>query len=319
MIYFGPDMASPIQHKRILDATSPENLFSTPITETMFANAAIGMALAGARPIFDVCNEDFLSLAFDAIANQATKHHFWDGKTKVPVVYCGGSGVLAGLGNNHTQKVTGWFTNLPGLKICVPSNAYEMKGLIKSAIRDDDPVLFLRHSGLGHSSCEVPDDPDFVIPFGKADVAREGTDITIVCWQLGYKHAMGIADKLAEDGISVEIITPRTLCPLDIDTMAESVRKTGRLIVAHEEPYKFGPGAEIVTQITERAMDSLKAAPIRVATPMSMIPTFKLEHEFVLTKEQLFEACYKVMGRTAPEVDLSEEQINYYSLKQPNK
>lgn len=306
VLYFGEDVTSYMYHPKVAAAVPPENCFDTPIAEQLLANSAIGMALAGLRPVADIMFEDFCSLAFDGIVNQACKIRFWSGGTVAcPVVYCGSSGVLAGMGNNHTQCTAGWFANVPGLKICLPSTPADTKGLLKQAIRDNDPVLFFRHPLLDWVEGDVPEG-DYTTPFGKANVVQEGTDITVVCWQLTYKYMMELKDELAEDGISVEIIDPRTICPLDKKTIIDSVNKTGRLVVAHEEPYKFGPGAEIITAVTENCLPNLKSAPVRACTPMTAIPTLKLEFDVVVTKQQIKDAIYKAMGRDPKPVSGSE-------------
>ncbi|MCC6172543.1 MAG: alpha-ketoacid dehydrogenase subunit beta [Gammaproteobacteria bacterium] len=279
----------------------PDNVVDMPIAEALMTNGAIGMALAGLRPICDLMFEDFTSLGFDAIVNQAAKIRFWsNGNVKVPMVVTAASGAGVGLGNNHSQKVAGWFTNVPGVKIALPSTPHDVKGLLKSAIRDDDVVLVFLHNRLNYKcSGEVPDD-EYVVPLGKAYVARQGTDVTVVCWQLAYSYTMELAEELALDGISIEVVDPRTLCPLDKKTIVESVRKTGRLVVAHEEPYKFGPGAEIITAVVEDDPRNFKAPPVRAGTPMTAIPCFSVDLDVVVNKAQIRAAIYQVMGRSPP-------------------
>ncbi|MBR2562314.1 MAG: alpha-ketoacid dehydrogenase subunit beta [Eubacterium sp.] len=296
VVYFGEDVTSYMYHPKVAEAVGKSNCFDTPIAEQLLANSAIGMALGGMRPVADIMFEDFFSLAFDGIVNQAAKIHFWSGGTvSCPVVYCGSSGVLAGMGNNHTQCTAAWFANVPGVKIALPSTPADTKGLLKQAIRDDDPVIFFRHPLLDWIEGEVPEG-DYTTPFGKANIVQEGSDVTVVCWQLTYKYMMELKEELAEDGISVEIIDPRTICPLDKEAIIKSVNKTGRLVVAHEEPYKYGPGAEILSTVVENCLPNLKAAPIRACTPMTAIPTLKLEWDVVVTKQQIKGAIYKVMG-----------------------
>lgn len=311
VLYFGEDVTSYMYHLKVAEAVGSENCFNTPIAEQLLANAPIGMAMAGMRPVVDIMFEDFFSLAFDGIVNQAAKIRFWsDGTVACPVVYCGSSGVQAGMGNNHTQTTTGWFANVPGVKICLPSTPEDTKGLLKQAIRDNDPVIFFRHPLLDWIEGDVPEG-EYTVPFGKANIVQEGTDITVVCWQLTYKYMMEMREELAADGISVEIIDPRTICPLDKDAIIKSVNKTGRIVVAHEEPYKFGPGAEIITTVAENCMGNLKAAPVRACTPMTAIPTLKLEFDTVVTKQNIKDAIYKAMGRESKPVSDYQMELKY--------
>lgn len=296
VIYFGEDVTSYMYHTPILEAMGPEHIFNMPIAEALIGEVAVGMGIMGMRPIADINMSDFFSIAANAVINDAAKVRFWSGgTTDCPVVFTGMHGVLGGMGSTHLQVPTGWFANVPGVKIVLPTTPEDVKGLMKTAIRDNDPVLFLKHNKLDFMEGEVPDG-EYTIPFGKARIAREGSDVTVVCWQLAYCYAMELAEELASEGISLEVIDPRTICPLDKDSILKSVEKTGRLVVAHEEPYKFGPGAEIVSAIAEAGI-LMKAPPVRACTPMTCIPALSLEWEAVVNKPQMKAAIYKVMGR----------------------
>ncbi len=300
VILFGEDVQTccgATSHPILAQKFGDDRLMPMPITEQLICNSAVGMALAGMRPIAELGFEDFLSLGFDALVNQAAKIRFWShGKVKCPLVVVTTGGVGAGCGCNHSQKAEGWLSNVPGLKILCPTTAADTKGMMKAAIRDDDPVLFLVNRSLQYVEDEIPEG-EYVVELGKARIAREGADVTVVCWHRPYVYTMELAEELAAEGISLEVIDPRSMCPFDKETIIESVKKTGRLVVTHEAPYKFGPCAEIITSVVEEAMDSLKAAPVRACTPMTAIPSLSPEMKTVVTKEQIKAAIYKVMGR----------------------
>ena len=301
VILFGEDVrtgcgATP--HPLLAAEFGEDRLMSMPIAEQLIVNSAVGMALGGLRPIAELSFEDFVTLGMDALVNQAAKVRFWShGKVSCPMVVVTTGGVGAGCGCNHSQKVEAWISNVPGLKVLCPSTAADTKGMMKAAIRDDDPVLFLVNRSLEFVEDDVPEDEDYIVPLGKARIAREGSDITVVCWHRPYVYVMELVEELAAEGISLEVIDPRSMCPFDKQTIIDSVRKTGRLLVTHEAPYKFGPCAEIITSVVEEAMDSLKCAPVRACTPMTAIPSLSPEMETVVTKEQIRAAIYKIMGR----------------------
>ena len=285
-------------HPLTVQEFGEDRLMSMPITEQLICNSAVGMALAGMRPVAELSFEDFLTLGMDALVNQAAKVRYWShGKVCCPLVIVTVGGVGAGCGCNHSQKAEGWISNVPGLKVLCPSTAADTKGMMKAAIRDDDPVLFLVNRSLQYVEDEIPEDEDYIVPLGKARIAREGSDVTVVCWHRPYVYVMELAEELAAEGISLEVVDPRSMCPFDKQTIIDSVRKTGRLLVTHEAPYKFGPCAEIITSVVEEAMDSLKAAPVRACTPMTAIPSLSPEMDTVVTKQQIKDAIYKVMGR----------------------
>lgn len=284
----------------IQEPFGPERVVEMPINENLIAYSAIGMALAGLRPVSELMFADFITLTSDALINEAAKQRFWSqGRVQCPMVMLGVGGVgSGGLGSTHAQCPEAWVLNVPGLKVVAPSLPGDAKALLKASIRDNDPVVFLGNRSFMYIPVDAPEIEDEVdIPLGKALIAREGTDVTIVCWHRSFMWAMQLADELQHEGISIEIIDPRTLQPLDMETIIASVQKTGRLVVSHEAPYKYGPGGEIVTQVTERAFSSLKSPPVRACTPMAPIPSFMLEQEFAITKQQVKDAIYEAMGK----------------------
>ena len=315
IILFGEDVqtgcgASP---HMLIQQEMPERLVPMPICEQLLSNAPIGMALSGMRPIAEIgAFEDFLALAHDGITNQAAKVRFWShGKVQLPVVYVTVGGVGNGCGCNHSQIGEAWLANVPGIKIVIPTTAADHKGLMKTAIRDNDPVLFLINRSQLYLEDEVPEDEDYTIPFGKARIAREGKDVTIVCWQRTYQYVMELMPQFEKAGIDAEVIDPRTLCPFDKETIIESVKKTGRLVVTHEAPYKFGPGAEILAAVFEAVGPEMKAAPVRACTPMTAIPALSPEMKTIVTPARIREAVFKVMGMEIPPEFLAEDNKEY--------
>lgn len=239
----------------------------TPISELAISGAAVGAALAGMRPIADLMWIDFTTLATDQICNQAAKLRYMsDGQVNVPVVFRATTGRLKSNAAQHSGSWYSWYINIPGLKVVVPSTPYDAKGLIISAIRDDGPVVYLEHKMLLNAKGEVPEEP-YAIPLGVAEVKREGTDLTIVATGYEVTESLKAAEIVEGDGISVEIIDPRTLMPYDTDTILESVRKTGRLLVVDECFRYCGYGSEIIAMVVENAMECLKDRP-RQLTPM---------------------------------------------------
>ncbi|MDR0584727.1 MAG: alpha-ketoacid dehydrogenase subunit beta [Treponema sp.] len=257
----------------LLDEFGDERVRNTPISENAFVGAAVGAASAGMRPVVELMYMDFLYLAMDQVLNQAAKiRYMFGGKVKVPLVIRGQQGIGRGNGAQHSQSVESMMMNIPGIKVACASSPADAAGLLRTAIRDDNPVLFFEHKALYNTRGEVPDDPDFAIPFGKAEILREGKDLTIVANFL-YRHkSLEAADMLAEEGIFAEVIDPRTLVPLDIDTIAASVKKTGRLITVHEAHREMGWGTEIVAQVVEKVFPYLDAPPIRVGSRMCSLP-----------------------------------------------
>lgn len=250
-----------------------ERVRNTPISEAGFVGAGIGAACAGMRPIVELMYMDFTFVAMDQLLNQAAKtRYIFGGNAKIPLVIRGQQGIGRGNAATHSQSVETFFMHIPGLKVACPSTPADAAGLLRTAIRDDNPVMFFEHKALYARKGDVPDDPEYLIPFGKADVKRAGTDVTIVTNLLYVSRALEAADELEKEGIHAEVIDPRTLVPLDIDTIIESVKKTGRLVVVHEAHRNAGWGAEIAAQVTEAAFPYLDAAPVRLGTAPCPLP-----------------------------------------------
>ena len=250
-----------------------ERVRNTPISEAGFVGAGIGAACAGMRPIVELMYMDFTFVAMDQILNQAAKtRYIFGGNAKIPLVIRGQQGIGRGNAATHSQSVETFFMHIPGLKVACPSTPADAAGLLRTAIRDDNPVMFFEHKALYAQKGEVSEDIDFTIPFGKADIKREGTDVTIVANLLYVGRALEAAEILSGEGISAEVIDPRTLVPLDMNTITESVKKTGRLVVVHEAHRNAGWGAEIAAQVTEDVFPYLDAAPIRLGTAPCPLP-----------------------------------------------
>ena len=250
-----------------------ERVRNTPISEAGFVGAGIGAACAGMRPIVELMYMDFTFVAMDQLLNQAAKtRYIFGGNAKIPLVIRGQQGIGRGNAATHSQSVETFFMHIPGLKVACPSTPADAAGLLRTAIRDDNPVMFFEHKALYARKGDVPDDPEYLIPFGKADVKRAGTDVTIVANLLYVSRALEAADELEKEGIHAEVIDPRTLVPLDIDTIIKSVKKTGRLVVVHDAHRNAGWGAEIAAQVTEAAFPYLDAAPVRLGTAPCPLP-----------------------------------------------
>jgi pyruvate/2-oxoglutarate/acetoin dehydrogenase E1 component len=245
----------------------------TPISEAVLVGLGVGGGAVGLRPVVEIMFFDFAMIAMDQIVNQAAKFRYFSG-TSLPLVIrtmCGAGGPN---GAQHSQNFEAWYSAVPGLKVIMPSNAADAKGLLKAAIRDEDPVLFIETLGLLPVRSDVPLGEDFVLPIGVADVKRAGDDVTLVAIGRQLDRSLEAAKRLeSEDGASVEVIDPRTLSPLDTDTITESVRRTGRLVVAQEatSPYSFA--AEICAVAAEQCLSELKAPPVRVTSPFINVPT----------------------------------------------
>lgn len=246
---------------------------NTPISESGIIGAGLGAACAGMRPIVELMYMDFAFVAMDQILNQVAKtRYIFGGHAKIPLVIRGQQGIGRGNAATHSQSLETIFMHFPGLKVACPSTATDAAGLLRTAIRDDNPVMFFEHKALYASKEDVPEDENFMIPFGKADIKRPGTDVTIVANLLYVGRAIEAAEELQKQGISAEVIDPRTLVPFDIDTVVESVKKTGRLVIVHEAHKSAGWGAEVACQVGEAAFKYLDAAPIRLGTKACPLP-----------------------------------------------
>jgi pyruvate dehydrogenase E1 component beta subunit len=250
----------------LLQEFGPKRVIDTPITEHGFAGLGVGAALAGLKPVVEFMTFNFAMQAMDQIINSAAKTLYMSGgQMGCSIVFRGPNGAAARVAAQHSQDYSAWYSSVPGLKVLAPSNAADAKGLLKAAIRDPNPVIFLENEILyGHSS-PVPKLDDYIVPIGKAKIAREGKDVTIVAWSMGMSYAMKAADELAKEGIEAEVIDLRTLKPMDTDTIIESVKKTGRAVTVEEGWQQSGVGAEIAARIMEHAFDYLDAPVARIS------------------------------------------------------
>jgi len=282
--------------KGLLEELGPKRVIDTPITELGFAGLGIGAAMVGLRPIVEFMTFNFSILATDQIINSAAKMLYMSGgQFKIPIVFRGPGGSAFQVSSQHSQALESWFAYFPGLKVVMPSTPADAKGLLKSSIRDDDPVIFIEQERMYGNKGEVPDDQEFTIPLGLADVKREGTDATIVARSLMVPAALKAAEALERQGVSCEVIDPRTIRPLDIDTIVESVKKTNRVVVAEESHPFCGVGAEISSEIMERAFDYLDAPVRRVSGADVPMPYAKnLENLAIPTVDRIVAAVREV-------------------------
>ena len=281
----------------LLDQFGDRRVKDTPITESAIVGTAVGAATVGLRPVVELMFVDFIGVALDQLYNQAAKmKYMFGGKAKIPMVMRASCGAGIGAAAQHSQCLEALFMHLPGLKVVMPSTPYDAKGLLIQAIRDDNPVVFLEHKMLYAIEGEVPEG-DYAIAFGQADVKREGTDVTVVATANMVHTALSAAEKLAGDGVSVEVVDPRTLYPLDEDGIINSVKKTHRLVIVHEEVKFAGSGAEIAAVVAEKAFDYLDAPILRVAAPFCPVPFSQpLEQAFIPSERQVIEAVKKAMA-----------------------
>jgi pyruvate/2-oxoglutarate/acetoin dehydrogenase E1 component len=282
----------------MLQEFGPERVRNTPISEMAIVGAGIGAAMAGMRPIVEIMYQDFTTLAMEQLVNQAAKHRYMSGgQVKVPLTVRTQGGAGWSPGAQHAQQVEAWFVHVPGLKVVFPSTPADVRGLLWTSIYDDNPVLFFEHRTLYGIKGEVPDEIE-PIEFGRARVHREGEDVTVVATGRLVHEAVGAAKDAEEDGISVEILDPRTLLPLDEETLVESVKKTNRCVVAHEAIVRMGFGAEIAALVQERAFDYLDAPVERVGARFSPLPFAPVMEEYVVPhKEDVLAAIKRTVGR----------------------
>ena len=283
----------------LLDEFGAKRVRNTPISESAMVGAGIGAACAGLRPVVELMYLDFVYVAMDQLLNQAAKiRYMFGGKARVPLVVRGQQGIGRGNAGQHSQSVESLFMNIPGMKVACPSSPADAAGLLRTAIRDDNPVLFVEHKALYATKGEVPDDPEFAIPFGKANVLQSGKDVTIVCSLLYVPRTMEAVKELEAEGISCEVIDPRTLVPLDMDTIVESVKKTGRIVTVHEAHRTMGFGTEIAESVVEQAFKYLDAPPERLGAKMCTLPfNLGLENAVVPQKDEIKAAVYRTLHR----------------------
>lgn len=289
----------------LLEEFGPERIIDTPISETAFIGLGIGAATEGMRPIVELMFVDFMGVCLDQIYNHMAKIHFESGgNVKVPMVLTTAVGGGYSDGAQHSQCLWGTFAHLPGMKIVVPSNPADAKGLMTAAIRDDNPVVYMFHKGVmglpwmakNARSIGVVPEGEHVVPIGKAAIVKQGSDVTVVTLSLSVHHALDVAEQLEGEGISVEVLDLRSLVPLDREAILESVGRTGRLVVVDEDYQSFGLSGEVIATVAEQGL-ALKAAPSRVAMPDAPIPYAQVLEYAVLPRHERIEAAIReVMG-----------------------
>jgi len=282
----------------LLKEFGPRRVVDTPIAESGFTGVGIGAAMVGLRPVVEMMTFNFALVAIDQIVNTAAKIHYMSGgQYRVPIVIRGPGGPAAQLGAQHSQSMESYFYHVPGLKVVRPTMPEDAKGLLKAAIRDDSPVIFIEAETLYNVKGEVPEDPEFVIPLGQAVIRREGTDATIIAYMGMLYRSLEAADDLAREGISAEVVDPRTLRPMDGQTILGSVRKTHRAVVVEAGAGFAGMGSEIASFVTERAFDDLDAPVERVTGANAPMPYARnLERLKTPTKEKIVAAVRRVCG-----------------------
>ena len=281
----------------LLDEFGPRRVIDTPIAEASFTGAGAGAAMTGMRPVVELLFVDFSLLVLDQLVNQAAKYRFMTGgHGRVPMVLRSQGGVGTGLAAQHSQSLEGIFYHFPGLKLVMPSTPYDAKGLLKSAIRDDDPVVFLEHKLLYMTTGEVPEG-EYTIPLGQGEVKRGGGDVTLIAWSGMVPRALAAASALASEGIEVEVVDPRTLVPLDRKLILESVRKTEHVVIAQEAVRRGGVASDIASLIQAEAFDHLDAPIEIVAGRNTPIPyNLKLEQACVPQEQDIAAAVRRVLG-----------------------
>lgn len=275
----------------------PGRVVNTAISELALTGLGVGAAAVGLRPVIEIMIMDFVTVAMDQIVNQMAKMKYMlGGQAVLPIVVTTHAGVDSSSAAQHSGSLEAWFCHVPGLKVVMPTSAYDAKGLMAAAIRDDNPVIFISNKRCLQTSCDVPDTP-YTLPLGVAEVKRPGTDLTLVATGRLLLDALEAADVLADEGLSLEVIDPRTLSPLDMDTILTSVRKTSRAVVAHEAVRFCGLGAEIAATIADEAFDYLDAPVKRVGAPFTPVPFAPLlEKDYLPGKASILQAVRDVMG-----------------------
>jgi len=284
-------------YKGLLEKYGPERVVNTPISEQAIVGSAVGAALTGYRPVAELMFVDFSGLAMDQIVNQAAKIKYMTGDAlSVPMVLRTQGGAGRGIAAQHSQSLEAWFYHIPGLKVVMPATPYDVKGLLKTSIRDNDPVIFIEHKMIYLNKGPVPEE-EYLIPLGKADIKREGTDVTIFAYSNMLLKALEAAADLEKEGISCEVIDPRTLVPLDIDALINSVKKTNRLVVVSEAVERGSIVSDIIAIVNDRAFDYLDAPVKRVCGLNAAIPyNSTLEQACIPHKESIVEGVKQVLG-----------------------
>lgn len=284
------------QFRGLPDKFGLERVRDTPISETAIIGSAVGAALAGMRPVADMHFADFIGVCMDEVFNQMAKVYYMFGAQKsVPLVLRAPDGIINQAAAQHSQTVEAWFAHIPGLKVVIPSNPADAKGLLKAAIRDENPVIYFEHKGLFPMKGDVPEG-EHLVEIGKARIDREGTDLTIVSYSMMMHHAAKAADRLAAEGVSVELIDLRSISPWDKETVLKSVAKTGRLCVAQEAVKQGGFAAEVVATICEEGLEYLDAPIARVGAPFSPVPFARpLEQAYKVNADTIYDAVRKIL------------------------
>lgn len=278
----------------LLQAFGESRVKDTPISESAIVGLALGAAMKGLRPVVEIMFADFLPVCMDQIVNQIAKTRFmFGGQFTAPLVIRAPGGAGLNAGPQHSQSLEAWFAHVPGLKVVMPATPMDAKGMLKSAIRDDDPVLFLEHKALYAMSGQIPEE-EYLVPLGKADIRRAGGDVTIVTASRMVQQSLDAAEALAGQGTEAEVIDLRSLTPLDKDTIFKSVEKTSRLVIAHEAVKSFGIGAEIAAMVSEEMIDVLDAPVVRIGAPFSPVP-FSHEGDYLPNASDIVRAVEKVM------------------------
>jgi len=282
----------------LLDEFGPERVRDTPISEAAIAGAAVGLALAGMKPVAEIMYMDFLPICMDQLCTQAAKMRFMSGgQLNVPMVLRTQYSLGRQHGSQHSQFTPAWFLQAPGLKVVLPSDPADAKGLLKSSIRDPNPVLFVESGLLYRTKGPVPEE-DYTIPLGEAAVKKKGDDITVVAVSRMVNESLVAAKKLEESGVSAEVIDVRTLQPLDLDRIVESVKRTSRVVIASDDVKRGGVGAEISASISEQCFDYLDAPVARVACPDTPIPfSPQLEQQYMPNAERVVQAVKNILGK----------------------
>ena len=281
----------------LYDLFGPERVVDTPISEAAITGLAAGAAACGLRPILEIMFMDFMTVCMDGIVNQIAKMRYMFGSQyAMPIVIRTPSGAGLNAGPQHSQSLEAWFAHVPGLKVVMPGTPFDVKGILKSAIRDDNPVIVVEHKALYALKGEIPEE-ECLVPIGKAYVKNEGTDVTVVAVSKMVHESLKAAELLSKEGISVEVIDLLTVSPWDRETVFSSVGKTHRLVVAHEAVKNFGMGAEISAAVSEEIMDELDAPIMRVGAPFVPIP-FSLEKAYLPNADHIITAVKKTMERT---------------------
>ncbi len=274
-----------------------KRVIDTPISEPAFTGAGVGAAATGLRPVVEILYSDWLTLCTDQIVNMAAKmRYMFGGKVNMPLVIRAPFGAGGGIAAQHSQSFEAWFNHIPGLKVVAPITPYDVKGMLKAAIRDDNPVMFFEHKRSYQLKGEVPEG-DYTVPFGKAAVRREGRDVTIVTYSMMAVRAQNAAEELAKEGIDCEVIDLRSILPMDYDTVMASIAKTNRVVVAQEAHLRGGLAGDIIAEIIERGFDLLDAPPVRVGAPNVPMPyNAGLEKACIPDENSIKAAVYKVLS-----------------------